>query len=335
MKEEGIRLSGEQTMRSCIALAAALALPVTSRASAQCAPSVQRLISDQKFDEARAEVQARLKIDDSDDAALHCMGMIYVSSNRASDAVEWFERAVKANDKSSAHHLWLGNALGEQASHTSKFKLPFLARRVKGEFDKAVQLDPASVDARHGLIQFYSQAPAVMGGSMDKAKEQAREILKLNPMRGHLETGALLEREKDIAGAEHEYSAALTSAPDSNVAYNALGGFYRGQKRYADAVRVYDRLLEVKPDARNAHLFIAWNLRLSGENVDRAEREIKFWLSQPPPNAPKQNLSFGHALLGDIYARQSKNDDARMEYQAALQLNPNNSDAKKGIEALK
>ncbi len=322
-------------MRSSIALVPALVLAAVSGLSAQCTPSVQKLITEQKYDEAKAEVQALLKSNGSDDVALHCMGMIYVSE-KPDASVEWFERAVKANDKSSAHHLWLGNALGEQASHTSKFKLPFIARRVKTEFEKAVELDPSSIEARHGLIQFYSQAPGVMGGSMEKAKEQAREIAKLSPMQGHIEMAALLERDKDMTGAEREYTAGLAAAPDSMRApYNALGNFYRRQKRYADAVAVYERLLKVHPDATNAHLLIAWNLRLSGEDIERAEREVKLWLSEPPKNASKQNLSFGHALLGDIYARRSNKDAARGEYQAALVLDPNNKDARKGIDALK
>src|SRR5206468_2603554 len=123
-----------------------------------------------------------------------------------------------------------------QAEHANKLKLPFLARRVKAEFDRAAQLDPTSIDARHGLIQFYSQAPAVMGGGMDKAKEQALEIEKLNPMRGHLEMGALLMRDKDVAGAEREYRAAIDAAPDSAAGYTRLAGLYGGQKRYAEAV---------------------------------------------------------------------------------------------------
>src|SRR4051812_14639400 len=136
------------------ALAVVLILPTF--AHAQCTPSVQKLLSDQKIDEARSAVDALLKKNPSDDAVLHCMGRIYMESNNSKDAVEWFEKAVKANDRVSAHHLWLANALGDQAEHANKLKLPFLARRVKAEFDRAAQLDPTSIDARHGLIQFYS-----------------------------------------------------------------------------------------------------------------------------------------------------------------------------------
>jgi len=305
-----------------------------ARVDAQCAASTQRLITDQKYDEARTEVDALLKKNPSDDAALHCMGRIYVAMDKPSDAIDWFEKAVKANDKSSMHHLWLGNALGEQASHTNKLKLPFLARRIKGEFDKAVDLDPTSWEARHGLIQFYSQAPGVMGGSMDKAKEQAREIGKFDAIRGHLEMAALLERDKDFAGTEREFNAVILAAPDSSLGYNSLGNFYRRQKRYTDAVAVYEKLLRAKPDAVNAHLLIGWNLKLAGDN-DRAEREITKWLSAPPKDAPPQNLSAAHQWMGDIYAAQSKKDAARTEYQLALQINPKNAEAKKALDGVK
>ena len=319
-------------MRPALLSLALLAAAAPLRA--QCAPATQRLITDQKYDEARAEVDALLQKNSSDDAALHCMGMIYLGMDKPGDAINWLEKAVKANDKASAHHLWLGNALGEQASHTNKLKLPFLARRIKGEFDKAVDLDPTSWEARHGLIQFYSQAPGVMGGSMDKAKEQAREISKFDVIRGHLEMAALLERDKDFAGTERELNAVISAAPDSALGYNSLGNFYRRQKRYTDAVAVYEKLLRATPDAVNAHLLIGWNLKLAGDN-DRAEHEIKQWLSAPPKDAPAQNRSAAHQFLGDIYGAQAKKDAARAEYELALQINPKNTEAKKSLEALK
>src|SRR4051812_21188376 len=152
----------------CVALIAGLSATV----GAQCNAAVQKLIDDRKYDEARADVQVALKKNDKDDVSLNCMGRVYAAQDKAGDAQKWFEKAIDANDKVAAHHLWLGNAIGEQAQTASKFKQPFMAKRIKSEFEKAVALDPNLVDARHGLIQFYSQAPGFMGGSMDKAKEQ-------------------------------------------------------------------------------------------------------------------------------------------------------------------
>ena len=321
-------------MRALFTVPAALAV-IALHANAQCNPAIQTLVNEQKYDEARAEAQALIAKNASDDVALHCMGRVYAAMDKAGDAAGWFEKAIKANDKVSAHHLWLANALGDQAEHTNKLKLPFLARRVKSEFDKAAQLDPTSIDARHGLIAFYSQAPGVMGGSMDKAKEQAIEIGKLNAMRGHIEMGALLARDKDVAGAEREYLAAVKAAPDSGVAYSRLAGFYGNQKKWAEALAVQERLLAAKPDAVNAHLNIGWYLIQMKGDLERAEKEIKLWMAEPPKDAPIPNKSFAHYALGRLYEEQGKKDVARAEYQSAVTINPKNEDAKKALAAMK
>jgi tetratricopeptide (TPR) repeat protein len=322
-------------MRAVLVVSATLGFAAFSNTQAQCSAPTQKLANEQKYDEARADPQAALKRNASDDVALHCMGWIYLTEGKPGDAIDWFEKSVKVNDKSSMHHLWLANSLGEQASHANKLKLPFLARRIKSEFDRAAELDPRSIDAKHGLIQYYANAPGVMGGSMDKAKEQAREIAKLNAMRAHFEMASLLEHDKDFAGTEKEYTAAIASSPDSNVAYGVLANFYRRQKRYDEAVTTWDRLLKLKPDAMNPHINIGWNLALSGQNLDRAEREVRLWLSAPPKESTQANISFGHYLLGDIYQRRTKVAEARVEYQAALSINPKNVEAKKALDALK
>src|SRR5258708_4018119 len=127
----------DRPMRHYLGLSAPLRLVALSNVRAQCSSAVQKLVNDQKYDEAKMEVQALLKKNEKDDAALHCMGRIYVAQDKANDAIPWFEKAVDANDKVSAHHLWLGNSVGEVAQTASKFKQPFMARRIKSEFEKA------------------------------------------------------------------------------------------------------------------------------------------------------------------------------------------------------
>lgn len=56
-------------------------------------------IGDAKYDEARAEVQTLIKLNAANDEALHCMGRIYESMDQSGDAVDWFEKAVKANER--------------------------------------------------------------------------------------------------------------------------------------------------------------------------------------------------------------------------------------------
>jgi tetratricopeptide (TPR) repeat protein len=263
------------------------------------------------------------------------MGRIYRSENNSGRAVDWFEKAVKVNDKNALHHFYLGASLGSEAQKANKLRQPFLAKRVKSEFERSVALDPTLVEGRLGLVDFYSMAPGFMGGSMAKAYEQATEITKLNAMRGHIATAQLLEKEKKLADAERELTAAVAAAPDSNASYNTLASFYRRQKRTADAVGTYERLLRAKPDAVNVHYNIGVTLTLANENLDRAERELKQWLSAPPKDVGQPVVAYAHFSLGSIYEKQGKKDAARGEYQTAIQINPQAEDFKKALAALK
>lgn len=315
-----------------IVVPAGLALATNARA--QCAGTVQKLYEERRYDEARAEAEPLAKRKDSDARSAYCVGRIAVAQDKSNEAVDWFEKAVDRDLDVSLYHLWLGNALGEEAQKASKFRQPFLARRVKSEFETAVRLDPGSLDARHGLIQFYAQAPGIVGGSMDKAREQANEIAKLNRMRGHLELAALLEQQKDPVNAEREYQAAITAAPDSNAAYNGLINFSARQHKWDQVFATIEQLMKAKPDDRSAKLAYGRAAALSGQNLDRGEQEIKSWLASPPSDVQPVALSLVHTRLGAIYEKQGKADSARAAYQEAVRLNAKNVEARRALEQL-
>lgn len=322
-------------MTSRSAFAAAALIVAAHTVGAQCSPAIRQLSNQRKFDEARAQVQSILAANPNDDQAVHCLGVISMDMNRPREAIPQFERAIKLNEKSSAHHLWLGDALGSTADSTSKLKQPFLARRIKGEFERAVELDPRNIDARHGLIQFYVRAPGFMGGSMDKAKEQAREIVKVNPIRGHMEMGNLLYNDKKIAEAEAEYVEVINSAPDSSGFWHSIGLHYQDKQMWAEAFALYDRMLKQFPSEQNVHFNIGRTAALSGQQLERGETELKVWMAAPPKNTPIVTLAGSHHRLGMIYEKQGKKDLARAEYNKALEIDPKSENAKKSLAALK
>src|SRR5918992_2637378 len=160
---------------------------------------------------------------DASASTSYYLGRIAVIEDRPEDAVGLFERAIKADGRNADYHLWLGLAVGLQAREAGRFRQAMLAGRAKGEFERAVALNPRSIGAREGLVQFYSMAPGIAGGSMRRAREHATEIARVSPMRGHLASGTIREREKDYPGAEREYLAGASLAPDSAAPLLALG----------------------------------------------------------------------------------------------------------------
>lgn len=268
--------------------------------SAQCNSSIQALINNRRYGDARDQVNAQLGHVPSDDAAMHCMGRILIEKGDATKAVGWFEKAVNRNGNNGSHHLWLGNALATSAEKASALRRPFIARRFKTEMNIAISLDPTLVEARRMLVMFYSMVPGFMGGDMAKAKEQAVEIAKLNPMRGHSAAGAIAEREKDYPRAEREFLAAMSFHPDSVAGYYASGAFYRRRERWAESIAMLEKALKVAPK-----------------------------------ESPNSLMSSAHYLLGVGYERTGKRDRARQEYQEALAVFPTNEDAKKALASLK
>jgi tetratricopeptide (TPR) repeat protein len=322
-------------MRLIPFVASVLAITASGEIRAQCSPAVQKLIADQKYDDARAETDALIKKNASDDVALHCMGRIYAAQGKSGEAVDWFEKAVKVNDKNAYHHLQLGNALATEAQKANKLRQPFLARRLKTEFELAVACDPKLADAHEALMEFYLQAPGIVGGSVEKAREQALIISTLSVYDGHVATASIARHDKDLAGEQNALEAALAAAPDTANAWYQLELFYQNQQKWPQAFALLDRALKERPATDLVlHFYYGRASAISGENLDRGERDLKHWLASAAPSAPTVSQSAGHWRLGMIYEKQAKKDSARAEYQLAVSLNPK-SDAKKNLDALK
>ena len=299
------------------------------------AQTPEQLIRERKFEDARKVLRENLARNKNDHVSLYWMGRTYEAEDKAGEAMEWLEKAVKLNDTSATYHYWLGSAIGGEAGRASKIRQPFLARRLKTEFERAVQLDPKMLDPRFGLVDFYTMAPGFMGGSLEKAKQQAVEISKMHPFRGHFAEARIANRQKDVPGEEKAYKAALAVMPDSVATFYSLASFYRRQSRWDDALAVYDSLMKRYPNEIPVHASWGVTALNTGKHLERIERELKIWLASAPKDATILTLSFVHYSLGQVYERTARKDAARAEYNEALKINPQNADAKKALDALK
>lgn len=170
-------------------------------------------------------------------------------------AVEAGEKLVKEAPESSEAHLWLGRAYGQKALKASLFSQMGWAKKCRGSFEKAVALDPKSVDARVDLLQYYANAPAIAGGGLDKARAQQKALDGIDPVRGAQMSGFILLKEKKPAEAEAEYRRAVSLAPENGPAHWRLGRVLeRGGRKdeakasYREAVRLDPALEGAKKD---------------------------------------------------------------------------------------
>jgi tetratricopeptide (TPR) repeat protein len=306
--------------RSVFALAAVMALAAGFAASPR-APRALRAQSAQSAQSAADQFKA---------------GRALLDSSKADAAVKAFEKAVALDDKNPEYHLWLGNAVGAVARNASVLRQPFLARRVKAEFERAVELDPQSVSAREGLVTYYVQAPGVMGGSMMKAREEAEAIAKINPMRGHFSRATIAGSQKDFVTVDRELRAALADDPDSVVATTSLANYLAGQKHGEEAFALIDKYLARHPGDVLATFWIGRLAAMTGLQLERGEKALRDVLATPNlGGAPNQPAPYAvHFRLGDILAKRGDKAGARGEYEKSLELNARYEPAKRALKGM-
>jgi tetratricopeptide (TPR) repeat protein len=101
-----------------------------------------------------------------------------IDRNDPQAALNVLQRAEAQDPSNTRIHYLLGVAYGNLAEKANAFRRVSLARHTRDEFERAVELDPNDLDARWALVQYYALAPGYLGGSEQKARQQAEEIAK-------------------------------------------------------------------------------------------------------------------------------------------------------------
>ncbi|MCW5911431.1 MAG: tetratricopeptide repeat protein [Cyclobacteriaceae bacterium] len=280
-----------------------------------------------KYDEARRQLSAIKKDSKDYAAAQYYLGRIAFDEKKYDEAEDFFESAVSKNDKVAEYHTWYGNTLGTIAADANLFRQAMLGPKMKSAWEKAVQLDPETVDARESLIQYYLQAPAIAGGSVDKAIEMANEIKKIKPAEGHRQLGNIYYREKKFTEAEKEFIAMAKA----DAAYTSgLANFYVLQKQYDKAFSLFEETLKQNPDDMAATYQVGKLSALSGQQLDRGEACLKKYLTyQPQKNEPSH--AGANMRLGQIMEKRGKKAAARSYYELALKDDATLKEAKEGL----
>ncbi len=248
-----------------------------------------------------------------------------------------FEDAVQAEPGVAQYHYWLGRSVGMQATRASKLKLPFMARRIKAAFERAVALDSTLVDPRDGLVFFYLLAPRIMGGSPAKAREQQRAIARIDAMRGHQAAAWIAWHGRDTVATEAAFRAALAAAPDSARPVLGLALRQVAWGRTDDAFATLSGFLARHPRDISVRFALGRLSATSGEELPRGEAELRGLLAEPEWAASIEDPTRAavHFRLGTILEKSGRHPDARSAYEEALKLEPSLRPAQVALAKMK
>jgi tetratricopeptide (TPR) repeat protein len=263
------------------------------------------------------------------------LGKSYYRLRRWDDAIHQFERAVLVEPSSSLYHLWLGRAYGRKAEHVPFFLAFGPARRVLKEFEIAVRLSPDNLDARFDLLEYYLDAPSIIGGGHDRARVQIEEISRQNKRMGHTARARLYADEKKFDLARQELIQSTVEFPDEPGSYIDLADYLFGRMDYADAEPYAQKAVEMTkpPDQKAQMILMASWVRLK-KNLPEAEKGFESLISGPleDDEPPFEDIYY---WFGQAELALGKKAEARQAFETALRFNPDHACAKPAMSLVR
>ena len=287
-----------------------------------------------RFQDA-ATILAQLSRKQSREAGLYVMlGRTYLKLRRWNDAVKEFEKAVAIEPDNGVFHLWLGRAYGRKAEHAWVFSAFGLARKARQEFEEAVECSPDHLDARFDLMDFYSQAPGIVGGGKDKAENQAREIARISPRLGYTARAELYANEKKWEQAHAELTQAVQKFPDDSGACADLAGFLLERREYDGAEANAKKALALNPLGKDARLLLAASQIALRRNLPDALKTLQD-LAAGPLTDSDPSFENVYYRLGQAYLALERKSEAQQAFETSLGFDPEHSGAKEALAQVK
>jgi tetratricopeptide (TPR) repeat protein len=187
---------------------------------------IDAALQEGEADKALALVDALPQAGANDAEAQNLECRVHFTLQQWNEAASECQQAVNLDQENSNYHLWLGRALGEWADRASFLSAYSLGKRVRTEFETAVRLDPRNPAALSDLGSFYKDAPALMGGGLDKAEDVADQLDKVDAGRAHQLRGEIAEQSKDYGAAEREFKQAVATSAHPALEWTVLASFY-------------------------------------------------------------------------------------------------------------
>lgn len=217
------------------------------------------------------------------------------------------------------------------------------ARKALAELETALQLDPSDPTVLFAAARMYSFLPAAFGGDGRKALRFAREFGALDPLGGRLLTGWAYLGLGRVREAERQFLIGYDQ-PESTLQRYRVGKHYAAMEFATYLANVYiatgrhteafDLLREWKdryPDDGMPLYQIGKAAAVTGRHLEEGKAHLRQWLEHPTA-LYSTNLTdycdtdgyfaYAHYRLGQIHDQLDEIDEARAEYQKALELEP-------------
>jgi tetratricopeptide (TPR) repeat protein len=295
---------------------------------AAVADSPKDMLAAGRVDDAITALNGQTSSNPRDAESMHLLCRAYFQYEDWDRAESRCKRAIELQPNNSGYHRWLGRIYGQKAERAT---LPIgLALKTRDEFHRAAELDPTDTNAAIDVAEYYLEAPGMMGGGQDKAREQAKVIGKISPAQEHWVYARIAEKNKDYPAAEREYRQMIEVSKGNAEAWLNLAFFYRNRKRYDEMEQAFVKMSQAPIPAREVLVEAANSLLRTDRAFSFAIDLLKRYFAEGPvEEAPAFQA---HYMLGQLLEKQGDKAGAAAEYRAGLALARNYEPARQALK---
>lgn len=282
------------------------------------APSAKDLLASGRVDEVIPVLQKEISQSPNDAELRNLLCRAYFMTEDWDRGISECEHARNLAPQKSLYHLWLGRIYGEKADRVGFLSAAAMVKKVRSSFERAVELDPKSWEARTDLAEFYLEAPSIVGGGKDKAREQAKALLPLHPGMAHWVLARIAEKDKDVAEAEREYRAGIAATHGGARAWLDFAIFLKHTNHFEELQQALEEVAAAPVDRAESLMDGASLLLNAGRYFPLGVRLVHRYFSVGPV---EEGPAFkAHTYLGELLEKQGDRKGAAEEYRSALAL---------------
>lgn len=349
-----------------------MAITILSVSAFAADSSPTALIRHGHYKQARVIVQQQLRENPRNVTALILMARIHLAYGNYEEAGKLLKEALSIDPGNSDAHVYLAEAYGQkiQSPGSGAFDKMGMAKTIRKESERAVAADPKNLDALESLMEFHAEAPGIVGGNKDKARDLAEQIAQISPVRGDFARASIAAHDKKfsdqknfqihaveidpqsydaLVGAARLYlsdrflnydaaadfaARAIAVDPTRARGYSLLAQSYAAQGKLEPLHQLLGRAEAHVPDDLSPYFYAGQTLLSSGKNSAAAETYLRKYLSQEA-EGESPSLGEAHWRLGQALEKQGKKDDAIQEMETAVQMKPELKEAQKDLKRLK
>ena len=257
---------------------------------------------------------------DPDNSIVHLnLASSYIKNNDIQKAIDELNIVVKLDPQDIEPHAILA------ILYSSQNKLDLATQEYETALKNASKLQPDNIDIYKSLGSIYLQQKKIK-----EAQSIYQLVIKLAPndAQAHFYLANIHNELKDNDSAEIELKKAIELKPDYDEALNFLGYLYVEENKNLDQAQIMiKKAMEISPNNGAYIDSLGW-FYFKKDKVQEALKEL-----QKASSLLEDPVIYDH--LGDAYFRLKDIDNAKLNWQKSLKLDPKQDKVKEKLEKIK